>query len=240
MNFLSWRVTKRCLRRPERRFLPLQLYYRLQLFRSSAAPVAFYTASGVGGMGNVNAETWGGGNFSNFSSAFEVTIDFTATVDNETNPIMLWEAGGSGTGSVVVLDNDQLHYWAGNSTDDVVSATMVCQAQLGVQIVTVFEIDAGTEQTSCCRFTSTARLSLGREHGQRLDRGENGSNSAKSLAHNATTEPDSLPLQRGQLPRDQHHFPHTASPQTAATRITPSPTSLSPSQVRRCWALVAC
>lgn len=112
---------------------------------ASAAPVAFYTASGVGGMGNVNAETWGGGNFSNFSSAFEVTIDFTATVDNETNPIMLWEAGGSGTGSVVVLDNDQLHYWAGNSTDDVVSANHGLSAtQLGVQIVTVFEIDAGT------------------------------------------------------------------------------------------------
>lgn len=112
---------------------------------ASAAPVAFYTASGVGGMGNVNAENWGGGNFSNFSSAFEVTIDFTATVENETNPIILWEAGGSGVGSTVVLNGSQLHYFAGNGSDDVVSgAHGLTATQTGVQIVTVFEIDAGT------------------------------------------------------------------------------------------------
>ena len=51
---------------------------------AGAAPVAYYSTSGVGSMGNVNAETWGGVNYSQQSVAFEVTIDFTQTVDDET------------------------------------------------------------------------------------------------------------------------------------------------------------
>jgi len=96
-------------------------------------------------MGDVNAETWGGGNFSNFSAAFDVTIDYTPTVSGETNPIILWESGGSGVGSAVVLNGTQLHYFAGNSNDDVVSgAHGLTATQTSVQIVTVFEIGGGT------------------------------------------------------------------------------------------------
>lgn len=112
---------------------------------SQGAVSAFYSATGVGGMGGNNAGTWGGSDFTTFSSAFEVTIDYTATVAGESNPIILWEAGGSGVGSALVLDGTQLHYFAGNGNDDVVSGIHGLSATVTtVQIVTAFEIGAGT------------------------------------------------------------------------------------------------
>ena len=112
---------------------------------SRGAISAFYSQTGAGATAPTNAEQWGGGNFTNFSSAFDLTFDYTAAVAAVSNPILLWEAGGSGTGSVLVLHGSQLHYFAGNSTDDVVSGSHGLSAGMtDIQIVTAFQVDAGT------------------------------------------------------------------------------------------------
>jgi len=109
------------------------------------APVQYYTASGVGGMGSNNAGIWGNVDNTNKSAAHEVFIDYTSLVANETNPIILWEAGGSGTGSALVLNNGQLHFFTSNSNSFVVSGNHgLTVGQTGVQIVTAFELGAGT------------------------------------------------------------------------------------------------
>jgi hypothetical protein len=112
---------------------------------ASAAPVTFYSQSSFGATSPTNAEQWGGANNSTKSAIFEINIDYTTTVANESNPIILWEAGGSGKGSALVLDGAQLHYFAGGSNADVVSGNHGLTAgATGVQIVTVYEIGGGT------------------------------------------------------------------------------------------------
>lgn len=110
---------------------------------ASAAPVSYFSASGPQNMGA--ATTWGANSNRDADNAFELTFDFTSAVANKTNPVLLWEAGGSGTGAALVLEGAELHWFAGNSNDDVVSGLHGLSAgTLGVQIVTVFDIDGGT------------------------------------------------------------------------------------------------
>ncbi|MCH7227323.1 hypothetical protein [Haloferula sp. A504] len=108
-----------------------------------AATVAHFTASGIQNMGS--ADSFGGSNITTNSVAHELIFDFTAAVDSETNPINLWEAGGSGRGAALVLQGDDLYFFAGQNNDDVVFGNHgLTSPTLGVQIVTVYEIGAGT------------------------------------------------------------------------------------------------
>ncbi|MFK7849505.1 MAG: PEP-CTERM sorting domain-containing protein [Akkermansiaceae bacterium] len=108
----------------------------------TAAAVAYYSSSGVGQLGN--PQGWSGVNYTGQSVAFELTIDFTTAVDNPTVPINLWEAGATGSGAALVLDGDQLHFFAGDSVTDVVSGNHGLTAtQNSVQIVSVYEVGAG-------------------------------------------------------------------------------------------------
>jgi len=83
------------------------------------ATTIHFTASGVQGLGN--AENLGASSITAKPTAFELIFDFTATTDAITNAIPLLELGGNGTGMAIVLDNDDLHFWAGNSLNFVFS-----------------------------------------------------------------------------------------------------------------------
>ncbi|MCA9248811.1 MAG: PEP-CTERM sorting domain-containing protein, partial [Planctomycetales bacterium] len=110
-----------------------------------AAPIAHFTASGVGATSPTDAQAWGGSNITNQSAAFETYFDYTAAVAGETNPIVLWEAGGNGVGSGLVLDGPNLHYFAGASNADVVSGLHGLTVETNdVQVVVAYEIGGGT------------------------------------------------------------------------------------------------
>jgi hypothetical protein len=107
------------------------------------AAVAYFTASGPQNMGTTG--NWGTNSNRDADNAFELVFDFTTAVDTETKPILLWEAGGSGTGASLVMDGDELHFFAGNSNDDVVTGLHGLSAgTVAVQIVSVFDVDGGT------------------------------------------------------------------------------------------------
>ncbi|PXA05343.1 hypothetical protein DDZ13_00315 [Coraliomargarita sinensis] len=108
-----------------------------------AAPSSYFSATGVQDMGSTN--DWGTNPERDSDTAFELTFDFTTAVDTETNPVHLWEAGGSGTGAALVLNGDNLHFFAGNSNDDVVTGLHGLTAgTTGVQVVAVFDVEGGT------------------------------------------------------------------------------------------------
>lgn len=103
--------------------------------------VAYFTQSGVGSTGN--PQSVGGANNTGQSVAFEVVFDFTTAVDNETRPIALWEMGATGSGAALVLDGNDLHYFAGDSVTDVVTGLHGLTATAtDVQVVSVFEVNA--------------------------------------------------------------------------------------------------
>lgn len=111
-----------------------------------AKGAAYFTANGVQQLGN--PQGWGGVNNTSQSVAFELNFDFTTAVDAETNPIDLWEAGATGSGAALVLNNDLLHFFAGNSNDDVITGNhSLFSPQGNVQIVSVFEVDGGGDET---------------------------------------------------------------------------------------------
>jgi len=107
----------------------------------SQATTIHYTDSGVGMFTPSSAESWGT-NITDKSTAFEVIFDYTTTVATETDPIVLWEAGGSGNGAALVLDGLNLHFFAGNGSDDVASGLhgLIPTAE-DVQVVTTYELD---------------------------------------------------------------------------------------------------
>lgn len=112
-------------------------------YSASAAPIVHYTSSGVGSIGAANAGNLGGYDLTLKSAAIEVRIDYTPTVSGASNPIILWDFGGSGTGAALVLDDDQLHFFASNSTSYVVTGNHGLTAtQNDVPIVATFEINA--------------------------------------------------------------------------------------------------
>ena len=109
-------------------------------------PTAYFSDSGVKGIGN--PQSWGGVNNTSQSVAFELFIDFSPAVDTPTAPIVLWEGGATGNGAALVLDGDDLHFFAGNSNDDVTSGAHGLAATTnGVQIVCVYDINAGANST---------------------------------------------------------------------------------------------
>lgn len=83
------------------------------LGQTAYAQTVHYTNSGIQGLGN--SETWGPYNVTGKSTAFELLFDFTAATDAVTDAIPLLEGGGNGIGMAIVLDNDDLHFWAGNN-----------------------------------------------------------------------------------------------------------------------------
>ena len=110
---------------------------------AQAATVAHFTASGIQDMGG--SSSFGSSDITTKSTAMEVVFDFTTTFDALTSPVVLWEAGGSGTGSALIIEGDQVFFYAGNGSDDVISGNHgITSPTTGVQIVTVFEIGAGT------------------------------------------------------------------------------------------------
>ena len=107
----------------------------------AAGQSAYFTQSGVGATGN--PQTLGGVNNTGQSVGFELIFDFTTAVDNETRPIVLWEMGATGSGAALVLDGDQMHFFAGNSTSHVISGNHGLTAgQTNIQVATFFEINA--------------------------------------------------------------------------------------------------
>jgi len=111
-----------------------------------AVPTAYFSASGVQGLGNPQA--FGGTNNTGESVAFEAIIDFTPDVDDPTAPIVVWEAGATGNGAALVLLGDDLHFFAGNSDDDVASGAHGLTATTNdVQILSVYDIGGGTNST---------------------------------------------------------------------------------------------
>ena len=118
----------------------------LSLLAAASAPgaaVAYFTASGPQNMGSTSG--WGTNTERDSDTAFAVTFNYSTAVALETDPVLLWEAGGSGTGAALVLNGSQLHFFAGNSNTDVVSGNHGLTAgTVGVQVVTVFDIDGGT------------------------------------------------------------------------------------------------
>lgn len=114
---------------------------------TDAAPIAYFSASGVQGLGN--PQGWGGVNNTGQSVAFELTFDFTTAVDAITDPIVLWEAGATGNGAALVLNNDEMHFFAGNSNTDVVTGNHGLTALADdVQVVSVFDVNGGNELLS--------------------------------------------------------------------------------------------
>ena len=112
---------------------------------AQAAPVSHYSVVGAGNIGDLNADTLGAYNVTTRSVAIETIIDFNALVDTPTDAIILYDFGGSGTGSALVLNNNQLHYFASNSNSFVATGNHGLTApQDDVQIVTVFELGEGT------------------------------------------------------------------------------------------------
>ena len=116
---------------------------------ATAAPVAYVTQNSVGGMGN--PQTWGGLSSpgkTGQSVAFELTFDFTSAIDGISGPLLLWEAGATGSGAALVIDDDNIHFMAGDGSDDIVSGLHgLAGGADDVQIVSVFEIGAGANGT---------------------------------------------------------------------------------------------
>ena len=112
---------------------------------ATATPVPFFTASGVSNLGNAQAN-WNV-NATGESVAFELVFDLTPNM-NDGRPYTLWSAGGSGSGADLVYENGNLHFWAGNSTDDVASgASGLIAPQNQVQVVSLFTLnDSATNE----------------------------------------------------------------------------------------------
>ena len=118
------------------------LLFCVSSLTANAAAVAYFSASGVQDLGN--PQGFGGTNNTGQSVAFELTFDFTPAVDTPTAPIVLWEAGATGSGAALVLNNNNLHFFAGNDTNQVVTAAHGLTATTNdVQVVSVFELNAG-------------------------------------------------------------------------------------------------
>ena len=101
----------------------------------------------MGSIGALNSGSLGPYDLTVKSAAIETIFDFTQTVDDETNPFVLCEFGGSGTGDAVVLNNDQLHFFAANSNSFVVSGNHNLTAgQTSVQVVAVFQFNAANAE----------------------------------------------------------------------------------------------
>jgi len=129
------------------RYLALAFVGSLCTFTVASATTIHFSDSGVGQFTPNDAQSWGASNLTNTSAAFEVFFDYTRTVAGETNPIVIWEAGGTGDGSALVLDGTQLHYFAGGDKTDVVSAAHGLTAtENDIQVVTTIEFSAsGTD-----------------------------------------------------------------------------------------------
>ena len=126
-----------------------------------AAPTAYFTASGVGSVGN--PQTLSSTNNTAQSMIFELTFDFTTAVDNEAVPIVLWEMGATGSGSALVLDGDDMHFFAGNSNAHVVTAAHGLTAgATDVQILSVYELNtSGTLETLSLYINGNATPTTG-------------------------------------------------------------------------------
>lgn len=112
-----------------------------------AAPIAYFSASGVQSLGN--PQSLSGTNNTGVDMVFELTFDFTTAVDQTTAPIVLWEMGATGSGAALVLDGDDIHFFAGNSNTHVVSAAHGLTATAtDVQVLSVFELNTnGNSET---------------------------------------------------------------------------------------------
>ena len=112
----------------------------LAVVPSTNAATVHFTASGVQPLGN--SELWGASNITGNSTAFELLFDFTATTDAITQAIPLLEGGGNGIGMSVVLDNNNLHFWAGNNLSFVFSTAHGLTApQNDLQLVATITYD---------------------------------------------------------------------------------------------------
>lgn len=111
-----------------------------------AVAVTHYTDAGLGPMTTTNAEQWGprpGGadNITSNDAVFEFVFDYTAdlaTLGNS-NPVVMWESGGTGTGAALILDGANLVFFAGNNSADFVSgAHGLTAGDSRVQVVSSF------------------------------------------------------------------------------------------------------
>jgi hypothetical protein len=114
---------------------------------ATATPVPYFTASGVQLLGNAQSAADWNVNATTESTAFELVFDLTTDM-NGGNPYTLWSAGGSGSGADLVYENGNLHFWAGNSTDDVASDPIGLTApQNQIQVVSLFTLnDSATDE----------------------------------------------------------------------------------------------
>ncbi|MGB1126326.1 MAG: PEP-CTERM sorting domain-containing protein [Phycisphaeraceae bacterium] len=119
----------------------------LTLAAPASSQTVHFTATGIQGLGN--AQAWGATDITGKPTAFELVFDFTATTDAITNAIPLLEGGGNGTGMSIVLENDNLHFWAGNNVNHVFSTTHGLTAPTNdLQLVGVITYDtSGTLDT---------------------------------------------------------------------------------------------
>jgi len=122
-----------------------------------AATIPFYMDStddgAVANMATTNAQTWGGVNNTAKDTLMEVIFDYTSTLDTlthstatsgaPTTPVVIWEAGGTGDGTALVLDGDNLVFFAGNHSDDFVSKPHGLSAgQNDVRVATSIDLGA--------------------------------------------------------------------------------------------------
>ena len=112
-----------------------------------AAVIPFYTDSTVANMATASPEGWGGTNNTTKDAVMEVIFDYTAALDTlaAANPVVVWEAGGTGNGSALVLDGANLVFFAGDHSSDHVSKPHGLTAgQNDVRVATSVALGANT------------------------------------------------------------------------------------------------
>ncbi|MGD1977886.1 MAG: PEP-CTERM sorting domain-containing protein [Akkermansiaceae bacterium] len=177
-HFYGKTVVPSQIMQPSRTILPQLLTFAVASISLSSGTTVYLSQTGAGPFSPPNAEAWGGANRSNFSFAFETFIDYTPTIAGENNPIMLWETGGSGVGSALILDGVNLHYFAGNTNDDVLTRPHGMTVPLDdVQIVASVEMGAagGGDEVLSLHVNGNLLGSITVNSGNDWTGGENGS-----------------------------------------------------------------
>ena len=121
---------------------------------NAQAATIHYTTSGVGQSTPSDAQNWGDTNITGNSAAFEITFDYdsssipTNSPPGSGNAMILWEAGGVGTGSGLLINSANLYFYAGNDNTDVLQAAHGLSGNpQDIQVVALLTINTGGDDT---------------------------------------------------------------------------------------------
>ena len=131
------------------------------LGKSGTFDTAYDLGGGDLGLDVTNIVPGPGSNITGRSTTFELLFDFTATTDAIPQAIPLLEGGGNGIGMSIVLNNDDLHFWAGNNLNFVFTASHGMTAPLNdVQLVATISYDTSGSLDTYEMFINGASLAV--------------------------------------------------------------------------------